>query len=128
MTAPFEGLPHALRSLRVRRKLTQSDLARAIGVSKQRIGDFERGVARPRLDLLDRMLVVLQVDALVLAETLRQVRQGPAVPLRRRCRRPLPGAARPLFHPRAALVAVHHLVQSLAQDLSGALEPGPTHG
>lgn len=118
MTAPFEPLPQALRLLRLRQRLTQADLARAAGVSKQRIGEFERGVARPRLDLLDRLLLVLHVDALELAETLQQVREKAPHPSRRyrgprRCGTP-PG------DPATSIVAFDRLLQSLAAGLTAS--------
>ena len=53
----------ALRRLRIRAGLRQSELAEKAGLSKQFICDLEHGKSRPSGDSIVRLAYALQVDA-----------------------------------------------------------------
>ena len=52
MTAPESVLPHAIRSARTQRGLTQEALAARVGVSQGTISFWESGVEMPRVEHL----------------------------------------------------------------------------
>jgi transcriptional regulator with XRE-family HTH domain len=52
MTAPERSLPHAIRSARTQRGLTQEVLAARVGVSQGTISFWESGVEMPRVEHL----------------------------------------------------------------------------
>lgn len=54
--------PTALRTLRDRARLSQSELAVAIGRSRESIGLYERDLAQPPIDVADRIAAALGVD------------------------------------------------------------------
>lgn len=51
----METFPERLRRLRKGYGLTQEDLAKMVGVNKQTISQYERGVRRPDLEMLTRL-------------------------------------------------------------------------
>ena len=55
--------PARLTQARVRRGLSKTDLAAAVGVSAAAIGQYEAGVNSPRSDVLDRLAGALEVRA-----------------------------------------------------------------
>ena len=57
---PFEK---RLKEARIRKGLTQEDLARAVGVTKGAIGNYESGVSSPKETILIKLMEVLEVDA-----------------------------------------------------------------
>lgn len=57
---PFEK---RLKEARIRLGMTQEDLARAVGVSKGAIGNYESGVSSPKETILIELMKVLHVDA-----------------------------------------------------------------
>jgi transcriptional regulator with XRE-family HTH domain len=52
-----------LKEARLSRKMTQPDLAKAVGVSKGAIGNYETDVSSPKETILVRLMEVLQIDA-----------------------------------------------------------------
>ena len=52
-----------LKEARLSRHMTQEDLARAVGVSKGAIGNYESGVSSPKETILIELMKVLHVDA-----------------------------------------------------------------
>lgn len=52
-----------LKEARLRRGLTQEDLARAIGVTKGAIGNYETGVSSPKESVLIKLMSALGIDA-----------------------------------------------------------------
>lgn len=52
-----------LKEARIMRKLTQEDLAKAVGVTKGAIGNYETEVSSPKEQILIRLMEVLQIDA-----------------------------------------------------------------
>lgn len=63
----------ALREIRKRRGLRQSEMARRAGITKAMACNYERGRRHPSLQTLDRLLVALEVDLGVLHRALRYV-------------------------------------------------------
>jgi transcriptional regulator with XRE-family HTH domain len=59
MTAPEAALPHAIRTARTERALTQAELAARIGVSQGTISFWESGVEMPRVEHLVALTVEL---------------------------------------------------------------------
>ena len=57
---PFEK---RLKDARVRSGMTQEELARAVGVTKGAIGNYESGVSSPKETILIKLMEVLGVDA-----------------------------------------------------------------
>lgn len=57
-----------LKSLRVRKGVTQIELAKAIGVSNGNVGDWERGRSKPGYDALVLLSRFFEVDAGYLLE------------------------------------------------------------
>lgn len=51
-----------LRELRERKRLTQTELAQAVGVSQPMICSWENGTYAPRLRVRDRLATALEVD------------------------------------------------------------------
>lgn len=47
---------------RVEQGMTQEELAEAINVVQQTIGNIERGIHGPRFDLMEKICVVLSVE------------------------------------------------------------------
>ena len=52
-----------LKEARIRRKMTQEELAEAVGVTKGAIGNYESEVSSPKESILIKLMEVLQVDA-----------------------------------------------------------------
>ena len=52
-----------LKEARIQRKMTQPDLAKAVGVSKGAIGNYETDVSSPKETILIKLMEVLQIDA-----------------------------------------------------------------
>ena len=57
---PFEK---RLKEARIRKNMTQEDLAKAVGVTKGAIGNYESGVSSPKETILIKLMEVLDVDA-----------------------------------------------------------------
>jgi|GEM_PF-4790132 len=72
--AAMDGLGAALASLRKERKLTQTELARRAEVTRGNLSLYESDSVQPRLDTLNRILGVLDVDLMSLAQRMREVR------------------------------------------------------
>lgn len=71
--AAMDGLGAALASLRKERKLTQTELARRAEVTRGNLSLYESDSVQPRLDTLSRILGVLDVDLMSLAQRMREV-------------------------------------------------------
>lgn len=56
-------LKDQLKELRKAAKLTQADLARALGVTQQAVGKWEKGTSSPDPDTLARIAALLEVSA-----------------------------------------------------------------
>lgn len=54
--------PKIIRKYRLRQNMSQQDLADALGVSRQAISQFERGIATPSRATLNRMALVFNAD------------------------------------------------------------------
>ena len=52
-----------LKDARLARKMTQPDLAKAVGVTKGAIGNYETDVSSPKEPILIKLMEVLQIDA-----------------------------------------------------------------
>lgn len=52
-----------LKEARIQRGLTQEELARAVGVTKGAIGNYETGVSSPKESVLIKLMQVLEIDA-----------------------------------------------------------------
>ena len=57
---PFEK---RLKEARIRKNMTQEDLAKAVGVTKGAIGNYESGVSSPKESILIKLMEILEVDA-----------------------------------------------------------------
>ena len=62
----MSGFSERLAALRPQRKLTQAELARALGISKSAVSMYERGNREPEFDLLQAMADLFGVSAGVL--------------------------------------------------------------
>lgn len=51
-----------IKEIRLKRNLTQEELAKLSGISKSYIGDLERNEKEPTISILCRLADVLQVD------------------------------------------------------------------
>jgi len=71
-------LADGLRALRLRRRLTQDDLALAVGSSQSRVAKMETGNPTVSLDLLVRSLLALGASSRDIARLLTGGRQRPA--------------------------------------------------
>ncbi len=58
-----------IREARLRLNLTQEELARRIGVTKNAISNYENNVSTPKFELLDSLMSVLEIDANTLFST-----------------------------------------------------------
>lgn len=72
----FEGLGEGLRRLRTRRGMRQSDLSERARISKPQISKIERGIQRPNIDTLERLLDALPATLRELEMALNEARQG----------------------------------------------------
>ena len=52
-----------LKEARIAKQMTQEDLAKAAGVTKGAIGNYETGVSSPKDSILIRLMEILQIDA-----------------------------------------------------------------
>ena len=52
-----------LKEARLARRMTQEDLARAVGVTKGAIGNYETEVSSPKESILIKLMEVLHIDA-----------------------------------------------------------------
>lgn len=52
-----------LKDARIQHKMTQEDLAAAVGVTKGAIGNYETEVSSPKESVLIKLMEVLQIDA-----------------------------------------------------------------
>lgn len=52
-----------LKEARILRKMTQEDLATAVGVTKGAIGNYETEVSSPKEPILIKLMEILQIDA-----------------------------------------------------------------
>jgi len=74
----FDGLGEGLRRLRARRGLRQSDLSERARISKPQISKIERGVQRPNIETLERLLDALPATLRELELALNEAREGEA--------------------------------------------------
>lgn len=58
----MEKFENRLRRLRIERGYTQSDLARALGISRSSIGMYEKGYRSPDLEIIREIADLLQAD------------------------------------------------------------------
>jgi transcriptional regulator with XRE-family HTH domain len=70
---PFRHVGLAIKLLRTRASLTQRGLAGLARITKAQASKYERGVQRPTLDSLDRVMVALGVDVFDLAAAIQEV-------------------------------------------------------
>ena len=80
----------ALRYLRIVAERKQGEVARAAGITRAMLSDYERGVREPSLASLDRLLDALEIDLagldralLVVAGGSEPSREAPGVPVPR---------------------------------------------
>lgn len=111
----FEHLPRALRSLRISRRLTQRGLARAAGISRSHLSKFERGVARPPLPTLDKLLIVLDADATEFFHAMVAAGGTPRATPHSRYRAP-ERLESPDGRPEATLAGFQFLLESMARE------------
>lgn len=52
-----------LKEARIARKMTQEDLAKAVGVTKGAIGNYETEVSSPKEQILIKLMKILHIDA-----------------------------------------------------------------
>ena len=57
------SIAQRLKEARLARKMTQEDLAKAVGVTKGAIGNYETGVSSPKETILIRLMEILKIDA-----------------------------------------------------------------
>jgi transcriptional regulator with XRE-family HTH domain len=57
------SIAQRLKEARLARKMTQEDLAKAVGVTKGAIGNYETGVSSPKESILIKLMEILQIDA-----------------------------------------------------------------
>jgi transcriptional regulator with XRE-family HTH domain len=74
----FDHLDRALALLRSRAGLKQMQVAKQAGITPSMISEYESGKKRPHVDTLDKILDVLDVDAHLLANALRDARREAA--------------------------------------------------
>jgi transcriptional regulator with XRE-family HTH domain len=79
--SPSSGIGARLRRLRKERRLTQSDLARQIGIQQSDLSRMEKGEYRVSLDNLFKILGALEVDVAGFFADERQAPRPAAVPL-----------------------------------------------
>lgn len=58
----YKDEPASLQAFRLRKGMSQSDLAKAIGVNQPRISIYERGLEKPEFDMLVRLRNALDVS------------------------------------------------------------------
>jgi transcriptional regulator with XRE-family HTH domain len=107
-----------LRALRSRRGLSQSDLAKAIGVTPSTISQIEGGVCYPSVQALLKIAEVIGPGAGALLEPSQTIQDGPIYSLSKAKDRPGPGmnaSTRPLIPGYLSMGNPVHMVQ---------LEPG----
>lgn len=64
-----------LRELRERKRLTQTELARKVGVTQPMICSWETGVYAPRLRVRDKLAAALEVDGPTLDRSIAEGRE-----------------------------------------------------
>jgi transcriptional regulator with XRE-family HTH domain len=69
---------NGLRALRLRRLLTQTELAQRLGVRYQTVGAWENGEARPRVSAMRKLCEVLEVTPEELLAALEESAPEPA--------------------------------------------------
>jgi len=79
--SPAAGVGSRLRRLRKERRLTQSDLARQIGIQQSDLSRMEKGEYRVSLDNLFKILAALDVSATAFFAEQREAQRPAAVPL-----------------------------------------------
>jgi transcriptional regulator with XRE-family HTH domain len=62
------GFPERLRTLRKQRNLSQTELAKLVGIHYNHVGRYERGESRPSADTLKRLADALDVSSDYLIE------------------------------------------------------------
>ncbi len=70
--APFEHIGTAITVLRARAGFRQSELARAAGVTRAQVSNYECGRQRPTLDSLEKIMMALGADIFDLASALQE--------------------------------------------------------
>lgn len=71
-TRPFEHIGTGITILRARAGLRQSELARAAGVTRAQVSNYESGRQRPTLDSLEKIMTALEADIFDLASALQE--------------------------------------------------------
>jgi len=79
--SPAAGIGCRLRRLRKERRLTQSDLARQIGIQQSDLSRMEKGEYRVSLDNLFKILAALDVSATAFFAEQREASRPAPVPL-----------------------------------------------
>lgn len=69
-TVPRHTNDSIIAQLRIKRNMTQAQLAEAIGVSQQQLGRWENGGRKPKLDALTKIAQALGVDLMTLIKGL----------------------------------------------------------
>lgn len=54
-----------LRAIRKRKRITQAELAKHLGISRELFGFYENGVSTPRLALLEQWCNYLNVELII---------------------------------------------------------------
>lgn len=62
----MKSVSEAIKKARKSKGLTQKDLGNLLGVSEVMIGQYERGVRNPKIDMLSRIAAVLDIPLAVL--------------------------------------------------------------
>lgn len=66
--APIQVMASRLRRIRLKRKMTQKELAEASGLSRQYVARLERALQDPRLSVLEKLARALRVKVSVLLD------------------------------------------------------------
>jgi len=61
-----QALAANLRRIRIERGLSQEELAAEVGIALTYLGQIERGLRNPTLQVVDRLAATLRIDAILL--------------------------------------------------------------
>ena len=70
MRRPFANIGAVIKMLRVKAGMLQGELADRASVTKQQISKYERGIQRPNLDSLEKLMEALGINRIELVDAL----------------------------------------------------------
>jgi len=76
MRQPFAHIGATIKMLRTRAGMLQGDLADVSRLTKQQISKYERGIQRPNLDSLEKLMNALGINRLELDQALSEVERA----------------------------------------------------